>query len=233
VPQPIRRLLPLAVAAGAVLTAAPPAAAQEQVIDTTPPTIVFTTPSQGSYFIQGTRVPAVFECLDDMAEGLPLIHCRGPKWLDTSTVERHVFEVEARDSRGNVTTRSVDYYVERPGTDITSPTRLSDLRLSLFHQQMVANFRISRSATIEIEMLKLGGGVMRGGRCVRPPRSARRPTGRRCDLKNGNWGDGYPSGGRHRIGFPGVLSPGRWRLTLSIKGESGEGKRVSALVTVR
>jgi hypothetical protein len=91
--------------------------------DTTPPTIVIDSPQEGSTFVEGAVVPALYSCADEPL-GSGVATCVGDvpdgAPIDTSVQGPHQFTVTATDVDGNVATATVNYTVS--GTDVTPPT---------------------------------------------------------------------------------------------------------------
>jgi TolB protein len=94
--------------------------------DTTAPTVTITNPVDGGRYIMGDIVRALYSCSD--AGGSGLVSCTGDvannAWLDTSHYGWSTFTVTARDGAGNVTTKSVRFFLADlapPGIDIVSP----------------------------------------------------------------------------------------------------------------
>ena len=94
--------------------------------DGTPPTVTITSPVDGSNYIQGDIVRALYSCSDSGGSGL--VSCRGDvandAWIDTAQWGWHTFTVTSEDGAGNVTTKSVRFFLmdlRAPGIDISSP----------------------------------------------------------------------------------------------------------------
>ena len=81
--------------------------------DTTPPAITLGTPIDGAQFSLGQNVAASYSCTD--AGGSGLASCDGPVLsgdaIDTSTPGVHVFNVNAADTAGNISSASATYEV--------------------------------------------------------------------------------------------------------------------------
>lgn len=91
------------------------------VRDVTAPTIVIASPIDGGDFARGQAVAADFTCADNRL-GSEIKTCEGtaPQGadIDTSTLGRHSFVVEAVDNSGNTSSDWVSYTV----TDVTPPS---------------------------------------------------------------------------------------------------------------
>jgi TolB protein len=97
-----------------------------QAYDGTPPTITIGNPLDGGRYIMGDIVRALYSCSD--AGGSGLVSCAGDvaneAWLDTSQWGWHTFTVTARDGAGNVTTKTVRFFLADlapPGISVSSP----------------------------------------------------------------------------------------------------------------
>lgn len=80
---------------------------------TPPPTINITTPAAGGTYTLGQSVAASYSCTPH--EMSSLAECAGPVAngapLDTSTLGQHSFDVDAEDSQGGTSSKSVTYTV--------------------------------------------------------------------------------------------------------------------------
>jgi hypothetical protein len=86
---------------------------QTFVVDQTAPEITITNPADGAVFTQGRPVPVAYGCTD--AGGATVAECTGGvangALLPTGTAGTQTFTVTARDTAGNVTTKTVSYRV--------------------------------------------------------------------------------------------------------------------------
>jgi hypothetical protein len=95
----------------------------ERVGDGSAPTIAITTPPDGAHYKQGQKVLASYSCSDpDGPQDVVL--CQGPaqngKPIDTGTVGKNSFIVQATDRAGNSATKTVRYTVDT--TEASPPT---------------------------------------------------------------------------------------------------------------
>jgi hypothetical protein len=86
---------------------------QTLVIDQTAPTITVSNPTEGQVFTQGQPARAAYSCADE--GGAAIAECTGPvangALLATGTPGIQTFTVTARDTAGNVSTKTVSYRV--------------------------------------------------------------------------------------------------------------------------
>jgi Tol biopolymer transport system component len=84
------------------------------VVDRTPPSIVITTPADGAVYVQDDALAVSYSCADQPA-GSGLLSCTGDlaagAQIDTSTVGRRTFTVNATDNANNAATTSSSYRV--------------------------------------------------------------------------------------------------------------------------
>jgi hypothetical protein len=105
------------VPAGGELEIASASAAPEVEISYTPPPVVsITSPTGGATYTLGQSVTAIYSCTPQ--EGAGLVECAGPVAngapLDTSTVGQHTFTVNAEDTEGGTSSKTVNYTVLTP-----------------------------------------------------------------------------------------------------------------------
>jgi hypothetical protein len=98
------------------------------VVDRTAPGIVVTTPASGAVYGLGEHVTAAYSCTDE-AGGSGVATCVGTvpngAAVDTASVGEKTFTVDATDTAGNVTSRSVTYTVvdqAAPTISVVSPS---------------------------------------------------------------------------------------------------------------
>jgi uncharacterized UPF0146 family protein len=97
------------------------------VVDVTAPLISSVTPGSGAHYAQGTVVNANYACTDE-AGGSGLASCVGTvqngRPIDTATYGNHTFTINASDSAGNRSTKTINYVVDdrtAPQIQIISP----------------------------------------------------------------------------------------------------------------
>jgi Glycine rich protein len=78
-----------------------------------PPSIAISAPVDGATYTQGQAVAAIYACAP--TAGLGVVSCAGSvangAALDTATLGAHVFVVNAQDTAGGISTKSVSYTV--------------------------------------------------------------------------------------------------------------------------
>jgi hypothetical protein len=177
-----------------------------------PPSITLRTPGAGATFPRDRVVRASFAC--DAAAGATIAACAGTVAsgtpIDTRTLGRHAFVVNARDGDGLVATRSVTYTV-------VAPLAIRGLRQSSARWRRPAgttfSFRLNRRARVTLHFTRRlhGGAVRPAGTLVRGGHA-----------------------GANRIRFHGRLSPtrrlrpGRYtmRATATSGGEHTSSRRL-------
>ena len=92
-------------------------------VDGTPPTINIIRPADGNRFVLGTDWNSDFSCTDPLVGTPPgnsgVKTCAGPAKVDTSTLGKHTFTVNAEDNAGNTTSKTTTYFVD--------PTKYTDV----------------------------------------------------------------------------------------------------------
>ena len=89
-------------------------------LDMSAPEITLTTPVDGGQYVLGSEVLAEYSCSDpDLATCTGTVASGEP--IDTSTIGFKAFEVEASDTNGNATSRTVTYNVHWPFAGFFQP----------------------------------------------------------------------------------------------------------------
>jgi len=103
-------------AGGESKVASASAAPKIEITYTPPPSISITSPTGGATYTLGQSVTAIYSCTPQEAAGL--VECAGPvangAALDTSTVGQHAFTVNAEDTEGGTSSKTVNYTVLAP-----------------------------------------------------------------------------------------------------------------------
>lgn len=94
-----------------------------QIAYTPPPSIEIVSPVNGASYTQGQAVTAIYSCAAN--EGAGLVSCAGPvangAAVDTAGLGPHTFTVNAEDTKGGKSAKSVSYTVVAPSPS-TTPT---------------------------------------------------------------------------------------------------------------
>lgn len=92
------------------------AAPAVEVSYTPPPTISIASPAGGATFTLGQAATAIYSCTPQ--EGAGLVECAGPvangALLDTASLGQHTFTVNAEDTEGGTSSKTVKYTVLAP-----------------------------------------------------------------------------------------------------------------------
>lgn len=103
-------------AGGALQVASASAAPKVEITYTPPPSISITSPTGGATYTLGQAVTAIYSCTPQESSGL--VECAGPVAngapLDTSTLGQHAFTVDAEDTEGGTSSKTVGYTVLAP-----------------------------------------------------------------------------------------------------------------------
>lgn len=97
-------------------TASASASPKVAITYTPPPSISITSPTGGATYTLGQSVTAIYSCTPQEEAGL--VECAGPvangAQLDTSTLGQHAFTVNAEDTKGGASSKTVNYTVLAP-----------------------------------------------------------------------------------------------------------------------
>lgn len=103
-------------AGGALQIASASAAPKVEITYTPPPSINIVSPTGGATYTLGQSVTAIYSCTPQESAGL--VECAGPvangAALDTSTLGQHAFTVDAEDTEGGTSSKTVNYTVLAP-----------------------------------------------------------------------------------------------------------------------
>lgn len=215
-----------------------------------PPSVSIAVPAADSSYALGQVVGSSFSCSEG-AGGLGIASCVGPGGrgsgapIDTSSTGQHAFTVTATSKDGLTATATVIYAVDA--------ARLSHLRVMphAFHaatKGQAVTSRMKSGATItyrdtlaahtNFHVYRELPGVMRGGKCVAPPKRDHRGTDKPCTrlVRVGSFKH-HDHAGTNRLRFTGrvgghALSPGRYKLEVSAALAGHHSRTVSASFTI-